>query len=181
MTPTQAALRTNMATCPARHRGAWLRGLLFISLLCLAHPATAADVPLGFDDAQQQARFDALLEELRCLVCQNQSLADSHADLAQDLRNEVHRMVAAGADRAAIIDFMVARYGDFVLYRPPLKATTWLLWTAPALLLLLAVVIVLRVARARATSPLPALDEAERERLRALQAAAADDDSAARP
>lgn len=108
-------------------------------MLCLgltSCAALAADTPLGFEDPARQALFESLLEELRCLVCQNQSLADSHADLAQDLRNEVHRMVAAGDDRQAILDFMVTRYGDFVLYRPPVKSTTWMLWLAPLLLLL---------------------------------------------
>ncbi|MEX2352637.1 MAG: cytochrome c-type biogenesis protein, partial [Gammaproteobacteria bacterium] len=87
-----------------------------------------AEVPAEFDDPQQQQRYQSMLAEIRCLVCQNQSLADSNADLAQDLRNEVHRMVAAGDSNQEIIDYLVTRYGDFVLYRPPLKTTTLLLW-----------------------------------------------------
>lgn len=100
--------------------------------LCLCLSATAqADV----DPAALESRFKTLTEELRCLVCQNQTIADSNAALAVDLRNEVQRMLQAGATDAAIIDYMVARYGDFVLYRPPVKATTLLLWSAPALFL----------------------------------------------
>jgi len=113
-----------------------LRALCLVVVLGLTvSPTFAADTPLGFEDPAQQALFESLLEELRCLVCQNQSLADSHADLAQDLRDEVHRMVAAGENREAILCFMVERYGDFVLYRPPVKSTTWMLWLAPLMLL----------------------------------------------
>ena len=132
------------------------------------HPVEAADTPLGFDDDPAlQARYDGLLAELRCLVCQNQSLADSHADLAQDLRDEVHRMLAAGASDAEVREFMVARYGDFVLYEPPLKATTVVLWTGPAILVLVAAAIVVRRARGGREAA-PPLDEAERARLAAL-------------
>jgi cytochrome c-type biogenesis protein CcmH len=77
----------------------------------------------------------AVASELRCLVCQNQTIADSHADLAVDLRNQVREMLARGDSDAQIIDYMTARYGDFVLYRPPLKGTTYILWFGPALLL----------------------------------------------
>jgi cytochrome c-type biogenesis protein CcmH len=108
----------------------------------------AADTPLGFSDKARQAEFETLLEELRCLVCQNQSLADSHADLAQDLRQEVYRMLDEGRSRAEVLEFMVARYGDFVLYRPPVKSTTWLRWGAP-LLLLVGVAVVWRRAQSR--------------------------------
>ena len=88
----------------------------------------AALAPL---DAAGQARLKALSEELRCLVCQNQTLADSHADLAIDLRNQVHELIAAGQTDAQIRAYMVERYGDFVLYRPPVKSNTALLWGGP--------------------------------------------------
>jgi cytochrome c-type biogenesis protein CcmH len=105
-------------------------------LLCaLAASAQAADTPFHFDQPEQAARYQHLTEELRCLVCQNQNLADSHADLAQDLRNEVYRMITSGQTDRQIIDFMVARYGEFVLYRPPVSPLTWLLWFGPFLLL----------------------------------------------
>ena len=136
-------------------------------LLALLSPAFAADTPVEFDDPAQRERYETLLEELRCLVCQNQSLADSHADLAQDLRDEVYTMVVAGKDKQAVTDFMTARYGDFVLYKPPIKITTLLLWFGPALLLLGAVIIVRRTTRARRASAAPLTAE-QRAQARAL-------------
>ena len=136
-------------------------------LLALLSPAFAADTPVEFDDPAKRERYETLLEELRCLVCQNQSLADSHADLAQDLRNEVYSMVVAGEDKQAVTDFMIARYGDFVLYKPPMKLTTLLLWFGPALLLVGAVIIVRRTTRARRTGATPLTAE-QRAQARAL-------------
>lgn len=149
--------------------------LLLLAVLALgALAAGAADTPLGFSNPALQRRYDALLDELRCLVCQNQSLADSHANLAQDLRREVHRMLARGASDEEVQAFMVERYGDFVLYRPPLKATTVLLWTAPVVLALAALAVVVRLARRRATAP-AALSAEERARLDALREAERDE------
>lgn len=152
-----------------------LFGVLAVVLALVAH-AHAADLPVVFDDASDQARYESLLEELRCLVCQNQSLADSHAELAQDMRDEVHRMISSGASDGAITEFLVARYGDFVLYRPPVKRTTWLLWGGPFLLLVLAAAVVIRLSRRPRTAPQP-LSDAERARLDAL----IDDEPAERP
>ena len=84
-----------------------------------------------------EARVDELGHLLRCLVCQNQTIADSHAELAIDLKNEIREMMRAGQSNQEIIDFMVARYGDFVLYKPQVKSTTWLLWFGPGVLLVL--------------------------------------------
>lgn len=146
------------------------RTLLLAALLALTGlSALAADTPLSFDDPVRQQRYDDLLAELRCLVCQNQSLADSHADLAQDLRDEVYRMLEEGASDPQILDFMVERYGDFVLYRPPLRSSTVLLWGAPLLLALVAIGVVIRLARRRAPPP-AALNDEERARLAALVA-----------
>ena len=92
--------------------------------------------PLVFANQQQQERFDKLTLELRCLVCQNQNLADSDAPLAHDLRREVHQMLMSGQTNEQIKQFLVERYGDFVLYRPPVQKNTYLLWLAPLLLLL---------------------------------------------
>ena len=144
-------------------RAATLGAILVATLPAIV---SAADKPLSFADPATQTRFEALLEELRCLVCQNQSLADSHADLAQDLRDEVYRMVDAGHDNSAVVDFMVQRYGDFALYRPPVRSTTWLLWGAPLVMLLLALVIVAR--RPGSGTAAPALDSNERARLEQL-------------
>ena len=110
----------------------------------------AVDTPMEFNDPTTELRFKKLTEELRCLVCQNQSLADSHAGLAQDLRNEVYRMVIAGDSDKEILAYMVNRYGDFVLYRPPVKNTTYFLWIGPFLMLLIAIIVIARVIRLRA-------------------------------
>ncbi|MGF1548549.1 MAG: cytochrome c-type biogenesis protein CcmH [Thiotrichales bacterium] len=89
----------------------------------------------AFASATEEARFKDLIAELRCLVCQNQNLADSDAELARDLREEVHRMLREGKSDAEILDFMVVRYGDFVLYRPPVQSNTLLLWIGPFVIL----------------------------------------------
>jgi cytochrome c-type biogenesis protein CcmH len=123
--------------------------------------------PVGFEDAQEQKRFQSLLEEIRCLVCQNQSLADSNAELARDLRNEVYRMVDQGESDKEIIDFLVARYGDFVLYRPPMKNSTLILWFGPFILLLLALVAIYRFVKSTRVEEVT-VSEAEQQRLSQL-------------
>lgn len=119
--------------------------------------------PLG-EDPLVEARLKHLAVELRCLVCQNQTLADSNAPLAEDLRREVREMIVKDMSDQEIIDFLVERYGDFVLYRPPLKATTTLLWVGPFVLLAVgatALVITLR-RRARKVVDVPVTDEEHR-------------------
>jgi len=98
--------------------------------------------PMVFDTPEQEARFKQLTLELRCTVCQNQNLADSDAQLAHDLRAEVHEMLLAGSSDDEIKQFMVDRYGDFVLYRPPVQSNTYLLWIAPLLLFLVGALVV---------------------------------------
>jgi cytochrome c-type biogenesis protein CcmH len=110
---------------------------VWLTWLCLAMPAFANDAAPAADDPALEARMTRITAELRCLVCQNQTIADSNADLAQDLRRQVREMLRKGDDDAKIIDYMTDRYGDFVLYRPPVKAATLLLWFGPALMLLL--------------------------------------------
>ena len=97
--------------------------------------ALQAQEPLVFDSPEQEARYNALTQELRCAVCQNQNLADSDAPLAQDLRQEIYDMMMAGQTDDQIKTFMVDRYGDFVLYRPPVQGNTLALWIIPAVLL----------------------------------------------
>jgi len=104
-------------------------------VIVLLWPLMAAAAAPATDDPVLEKRVMALTSELRCLVCQNQSLADSHADLAIDLKNQVRAMMKEGRSDAEIRTFMTERYGDFVLYRPPVKATTWLLWIGPFVLL----------------------------------------------
>ena len=128
---------------------AMLRAWLVAALLVLCGTAYAIDAEDAFDDPVLQKRYENINRELRCLVCQNQTIADSNATLAQDLRREVREMIAAGKTDDEIRDFMIERYGDFVLYRPRMTAQNFLLWAAPALLLLIAAVVLFRVIRRR--------------------------------
>ena len=121
-----------------------------------------------FDSKAEELHFKKLIEELRCLVCQNQSLADSDAELAHDLRAEVYDMIQAGNSDEEIVTFLVARYGDFVLYNPPVKPSTYLIWFGPFVLLLLAAFILLRSIRRQQKVPAGEISAANRERLNAL-------------
>ncbi|MFZ5512103.1 MAG: cytochrome c-type biogenesis protein [Pseudomonadota bacterium] len=146
-----------------------MRNLLLALLMALAVPCFGGEAAPATDDPVLEKRVMALAEELRCLVCQNQTLADSHAELAIDLKNQVREKLRAGLSERQVIDYMVERYGDFVLYRPPLKATTVLLWAGPFLLLAAAVVLLVRRLRARAALVAQGpLDEAQRARAAAL-------------
>jgi len=138
--------------------------LLFV-LFCCFQQTMAADVPFNFENQAQEQRYKDLIEELRCLVCQNQSLADSNADLAQDLRNEVFHKIVDGRSDNEIIDFLVTRYGDFVLYRPPLKKGTFLLWFGPFFLFLMAIIIIILFVRKRGEAPVTPLSHDEQHRL----------------
>ena len=109
-----------------------LLAAMFALLACAAGAKEAAPAA---PDPVLEARMLEITTELRCLVCQNQTIADSHADLAVDLREEVREMLQRGQSKQQILDYMTARYGDFVLYRPPVKTTTWMLWFGPLLLL----------------------------------------------
>ncbi|MBK1704003.1 cytochrome c-type biogenesis protein [Halochromatium glycolicum] len=118
-----------------------------------------------FDSPAQQEQFRELIGKLRCLVCQNESLAGSQAELAQDLRNEVYEMMRAGQSEDAILDFLVARYGDFVLYDPPLKPSTYLLWFGPFVLIGIGAVVVIRTLLSKKTTPDQPVTEADRARI----------------
>lgn len=120
-----------------------MRILLALLMLAAALGAGAAE-PLRFDSDEQRERFERLTGELRCVVCQNQSLADSDAPLAHDLREEIHAMVLQGTGDDDIKRFLVERYGEFVLYRPPVKGNTLFLWLAPGLLLAIGAAVVVR-------------------------------------
>ena len=143
-------------------RLAWL--FACISALGLQPGVAAEAVPLAADPVLE-ARVMRLSVELRCLVCQNQTIADSNAGLAVDLRNQIREQLSAGRSESQVLAYMVERYGDFVLYRPPLKATTALLWVGPfALLALGALVAVLIVRRRRPGAGAPLPTEAQRKR-----------------
>ncbi|MDK9702873.1 MAG: cytochrome c-type biogenesis protein CcmH [Sulfuritalea sp.] len=146
-----------------------LRTLVLCCTLLFAGAAMAREAAPMAADVEIEKRMVAISEELRCLVCQNESLSGSHAELAQDLRREIRKMIAEGKTDKEILDFMVARYGDFVRYRPPVKPTTWLLWGGPFLLLAGGIGALIAFLRRRATeSAAPELSEEERRRAAAL-------------
>jgi cytochrome c-type biogenesis protein CcmH len=145
-----------------------LRAALVAALLALAAAAPGQQAAPAADDPVLEARLKRMASELRCLVCQNQSLADSNADLAADLRNQVREQMRAGRSDAQIRDWLTQRYGDFVLYRPPMKASTVLLWLGPLLLLLLAVIALVATIRRRRGAAPPVLTDEERARAEAL-------------
>jgi len=133
-----------------------MRSIVILLLAVFAGMPTlafAADAVPTDKDGIAAARAVKLGEKLRCLVCQNQTIEDSNAELAQDLRRQIREQIAAGKSDAEIIDYMVARYGDFVLYQPPVKPTTVLLWAGPALLILVGFAALARTIRRRRAEP----------------------------
>ena len=136
-------------TAVARHRLA----LLATALVGLPSMAFAVDTEPALPTPVLQQRYDTLTHELRCLVCQNETIADSSASLAASFRAIVYQQVLQGRSAAQIETFMVARYGDYILLRPPLMPLTWLLWSGPFVLLLGGVLLVMRIARHRARLP----------------------------
>jgi cytochrome c-type biogenesis protein CcmH len=147
------------------------RASLFLALLLWLMPVAAMGdeaQPLAEDPALEK-RVMALAEDLRCLVCQNETLAGSHSDLAVDLRQQIREQMKAGKSDQQIIAFMTERYGDFVLFRPPVKTTTYLLWFGPFILLVVGVIVqYLYLKRRRALVRDQPLSEAERKRIEAL-------------
>lgn len=130
-----------------------IRWLLPLCMALLSLGAQAKEAASASADPALEARVLRIAIELRCLVCQNQTIADSNADLAVDLRRQVREMLQQGQSDQQILDFMTARYGDFVLYRPPVKGTTLLLWYGPATMAVLGIVILLLVLRRRSRMP----------------------------
>lgn len=137
------------------HRG-WFACLLAVFM----STAGALDTRVPLDDPAQQALYERLTEEVRCLVCQNQPIGDSSAPLAADLRREIHEMVAAGQSEQEIKQFLTDRYGDFVLYKPRFGGPAALLWLAPGLLLLFGGAVIWRVVRRRTAMPVNLDDDA---------------------
>jgi cytochrome c-type biogenesis protein CcmH len=146
-----------------------MRNLIAVVLIALCSLGAHAADTLPTESALEK-RVTALSQNLRCLVCQNQTIADSQAPLAIDLKNQIREKIAQGMSDEQITDYMVQRYGDFVLYRPPVKAATLALWFGPAALLILGLVVLFRyLARRRKEQPTDApLTDAERARARAL-------------
>lgn len=128
-----------------------------LATLLFAQLALAIDTAPAFTDPAQQARYERVIRELRCLVCRSETIADSNATLAADLRRQVREMMAAGKTDQEIFQHMVDRYGDYVLYKPPLAARTWLLWGGPILLLVggaaIAVFVIARKSKLPDTDP----------------------------
>ena len=152
-----------------------IKTILFAAVLAFSASASAFTLEeFQFDSPAQEQQFRALIGKLRCLVCQNESLAASQADLAQDLRNEVYRMLRAGQSEAEILDFLVARYGDFVLYDPPLKPSTYVLWFGPFFIIVIAGFFMARSILSRKPQGDEDISDAERKRLEALLQAEAD-------
>ena len=144
----------------------------FLALLLgviLAASVLAKEAPTVAADPQLEKRVMALAAELRCLVCQNQTIADSHAELAVDLKNQVREKLKAGMSEEKIIEYMVDRYGDFVRYKPPVKATTLPLWIGPFVLLFAALAgLFYYILRRRRSTPAQPLSEAEQARVRSM-------------
>jgi cytochrome c-type biogenesis protein CcmH len=146
---------------------AWLLALL----LAVGPSAQPTIETYTFATPAQEQRYKDLIDELRCLVCQNQNLADSDAELAQDLRRKTYEMIKAGKGDGEILDYMVQRYGDFVLYRPPLKGTTLALWVGPFLILAIGVGVLMRVISRRRAETNETDDAAALSRVERLLAA----------
>ena len=121
--------------------------LVLVAALALVGLSVQAIDPDRIEDPELRARYERITEELRCLVCQNQTIADSNAELAVDLRRQVRKMLEEGASDDAIRDYMSSRYGDFVLYKPPLSSRTAALWFGPFVLLLVGLIVMARVVR----------------------------------
>ena len=146
-----------------------LIGMVFGFFLLHVH---AAIEPLSFKNQEQENQYRRLLAEVRCLVCQNQSLAESNAGLAGDLRKIIYEEVQKNASDEEIVDFLVSRYGDFVLYRPPVKSSTYLLWYGPLALILVGVTVVVIMIRKRGKIEQNALSEEEQKEIKGLLAKA---------
>jgi cytochrome c-type biogenesis protein CcmH len=150
-----------------------------LAALCLAWTATAAAGMEEFDFSGNvdEDQFKELIAEIRCLVCQNQSLADSDADLAHDLRLEVYELMQQGQSDTEIVDFLVTRYGDFVLYSPPVKPSTYALWYGPFVLLAIGILFLIKTVRQRTRQTESDFSDQEQARLKAILGKEVDEDT----
>lgn len=146
-----------------------LNAVLTLSLVLFASVSAGREAMLMSEDPKLEARLDELSHELRCMVCQNESLASSRAELADDLRSEVRELLRSGKSDREIKDFLVSRYGDFVLYNPEVKPLTWVLWFGPFVLLVIAVIFLGMYLRQRRALAAPeAMSDDERKRAKQL-------------
>lgn len=140
-----------------------MKRLLFITgMLMMVAAAHAIDTEKAFDDPELQARYEAIIDEVRCLKCQNQTIKDSNAFLASDLRREIRRMLEEGMSDDEIFDFLVTRYGEFALYRPRASGKTLVLWIVPGVLLLAGIAMLAGIVRKRMAMPIG--DDSETDR-----------------
>ena len=146
--------------------------LILLIVVTFSLSSVAAPVEtFKFDSPETEKVFHKLSEELRCLVCQNQNIAESNADLAKDLRLEIYTMLSDGKSEDEIVDFMVQRYGDYVLYRPPFKPMTWLLWFGPAIAFAFGLVFVVRFMKSQASKKqVESLSDEDMQRIKNLHA-----------
>ncbi|MEE9445841.1 MAG: cytochrome c-type biogenesis protein [Cocleimonas sp.] len=149
---------------------AWLKHpLLFVLLLSLMPVTYAVKIEFhSFENKQQEKLYLQLIAELRCVKCQNQNLAESNAELASDMREKTYDMVVKGGSRDDVVKYMTARYGDFVLYKPPFKAETLLLWIGPPVFLFLSLYMLFKLIRKQKTQTTETLSKADREKVREL-------------
>ena len=146
-----------------------LNAVLTLSLVLFASVSTGREAMLMSEDPKLEARLDELSHELRCMACQNESLASSRAELADDLRTEVRELLRSGKSDREVKDFLVSRYGDFVLYNPEVKPLTWVLWFGPFVLLVIAVIFLgIYLRQRRALAAPEAMSEDERKRAKQL-------------
>lgn len=145
---------------------------LFLLVLVLPFTVQANSIEVyTFDNKEQEKQYHSLIEDLRCLVCQNQNIAESNAELAKDMRRKTYEMIKQGQSETEISEYMVTRYGDFVLYRPPFNPMTWLLWFGPVLVFVFGVIYVIRLMKSQSAESQPAgLNEEEVERIKNLHA-----------
>ena len=143
-------------------------GFIALALVLFAPGAGAKVEVLSFDTPDREQRYNTLIKELRCLVCQNQNLADSNAELAKDLREKTYEMIQAGVSDDEIVDYMINRYGDFVLYRPPVKTSTVFLWLGPFIALLIGLFVVTRMIRRGSAVDAEVLDQQQQEQVKRL-------------
>jgi cytochrome c-type biogenesis protein CcmH len=146
--------------------------LILFAVVTFSLSAAAAPIEtFKFDSPETEKVFHKLSEELRCLVCQNQNIAESNADLAKDLRLEIYNMLSDGKSEDEIVDFMVQRYGDYVLYRPPFNPMTWLLWFGPAIVFAFGLVYVVRLMKSQSSkAQVESLSDEEIRRIKNLHA-----------
>lgn len=144
----------------------------YVILLAISFSVSANSIEIyTFDNKQQEKVYHSLTQDLRCLVCQNQNIAESNAELAKDMRRKTYEMVKQGKSEKEISAFMVTRYGDFVLYRPPFEPMTWLLWLGPLIIFIIGIIFVVRFMKSqKRDAQVDSLSEEEIERIKNLHA-----------